>query len=198
MKNPIYILLFVLLSCVNTFAQKVKIHTTEGVIVLQLYGDKAPITVNNFLKLVQSDFYKNGSFYRVVRTDNQIPEKPKIEVIQGGAGFGSDSTYAGTPIELERTSLTGIKHVNGAISMARFKPNSATSEFFICINDQPTLDFGGARNPDGQGFAAFGVVIKGMKVVRKIQSGKTTLMPRLDLPQKLIEPVRIIKVSVVN
>ena len=175
MKNLIYILFFILLSCVNIFAQKVKIHTTEGVIVLQLYGDKAPITVNNFLKLVKSDFYENGSFYRVVRTDNQIPEKPKIEVIQGGAGFGTDSTYAGTAIELERTSLTGIKHVNGAISMARFKPNSATSEFFICINDQPTLDFGGARNPDGQGFAAFGVVIKGMKVVRKIQSGKTTL-----------------------
>ncbi len=198
MKNFIYILLFVLLSCVNIFAQKVKIRTTEGIIVLQLYGDKAPITVNNFLKLVESDFYKNGSFYRVVRTDNQIPEKPKIEVIQGGAGFGSDSTYAGVPIELERTSLTGIKHVNGAISMARFKPNSATSEFFICINDQPTLDFGGARNPDGQGFAAFGVVIKGMKVVRKIQSGKTTLMPRLDLPQKLIEPVKIIEISVLN
>ena len=73
------------------------------------------------------------------------------------------------PIEHEITEKTGIIHENGTISMARLEPGTASSEFFICINDQPELDFGGRRNPDGQGFAAFGKVTSGMNVVKKIQ-----------------------------
>jgi peptidyl-prolyl cis-trans isomerase A (cyclophilin A) len=72
-------------------------------------------------------------------------------------------------IAQERTSVTGLKHVDGAVSMARGGVDSATSDFFICIGDQPELDFGGKRNADGQGFAAFGRVVRGMEVVRKIQ-----------------------------
>ncbi|MBI3721615.1 MAG: peptidylprolyl isomerase, partial [Fimbriimonas ginsengisoli] len=74
------------------------------------------------------------------------------------------------PIKLERTNETGILHLRGTISMARDGPDTATSDFFICIGDQPSLDFGGKRNPDGQGFAAFGRVTKGMEVVKKIQT----------------------------
>ena len=74
------------------------------------------------------------------------------------------------PIEHETTNTTGLLHKNGTISMARLEPGTASSEFFICINEQPELDYGGKRNPDGQGFAAFGQVIKGMSIVKKIQS----------------------------
>ena len=104
----------------------------------------------------------------VVRMDNQPHDSVKIEVIQGGRYRNEDNGFP--PIPQETTEMTGIKHLNGTLSMARSSPASATSEFFICIGDQPELDFGGKRNPDGQGFAAFGSVIKGIDVVRKIHS----------------------------
>jgi len=85
---------------------------------------------------------------------------------------------------LERTSLTGLSHVDGALSMARGAPDSARSSFFICIGDQPSLDFGGNRNLDGQGFAVFGRVTVGMEVVRRIQIGEA-------VAQRLVEPVPI-------
>jgi peptidyl-prolyl cis-trans isomerase A (cyclophilin A) len=85
--------------------------------------------------------------------------------------------------------MTGIRHLDGAISMARGRPDTATSDFFLCIGDQPSLDFGGLRNPDGQGFAAFGRVTKGMDIVRKIQT-----LPADD-KQKLTPPVKILKIS---
>jgi peptidyl-prolyl cis-trans isomerase A (cyclophilin A) len=74
------------------------------------------------------------------------------------------------PIQQETTAQTGLKHLDGTISMARLEPGSATSEFFICVGDQPELDFGGKRYADGQGFAAFGRVTQGMEVVRAIQA----------------------------
>ena len=70
--------------------------------------------------------------------------------------------------------MTGIKHLDGTISMARYTPGTATSEFFICVNDQPSLDHGGDRNPDNEGFAAFGRVIEGMEVVRAIHLSPCT------------------------
>lgn len=154
-----------------TFAQKVQIETSKGNITVELYADKAPITVANFLRYVDEKRYDGGKFYRVVRMDNQTASPIKIEVIQGG--LQNDSTKILPPIPQETTNKTGILHADGAISMARGKPESGASEFFICINAQPELDFGGKRNPDGQGFAAFGKVVKGMDVVRKIQQGET-------------------------
>lgn len=142
-----------------------------GDITVELYADKAPITVANFLRYVDEKRYDGASFYRVVRMDNQQTSTVKIEVIQGG--LRTDSLKMLPPIKQETTNKTGLKHVDGAISMARGTPDSGSSEFFICINDQPDLDYGGKRNPDGQGFAAFGKVTKGMKVVRKIQQGET-------------------------
>jgi len=87
-------------------------------------------------------------------------------------------------IPLERTSDTGLHHVNGTVSMARVGPDTGTYEFFICVGDQPALDFGGARNPDGQGFAAFGQVVRGLDVVRQIQQAPAdgqTLRPPVGI-----------------
>ena len=110
----------------------------------------------------------------------------KIEVIQGGASAASDRLRL-PAIELERTNVTGLQHVDGTISMARAGPNTATSDFFICIGPQPALDFGGHRNLDGQGFAAFGKVLNGMQVVRAIQQSRSSA-------QSLTPPVTITRI----
>lgn len=171
MKNTLLAVCFLVATTFVSFAQKVKISTTKGNIIVELYAEKAPLTVANFLRYVDEKRYDGAKFYRVVRMDNQSTSPVKIEVIQGG--LQNDSTKMLPPIPQETTNKTGILHVDGAISMARGKPESGASEFFICINAQPELDFGGKRNPDGQGFAAFGKVIKGMEVVKKIQQGIT-------------------------
>ncbi len=142
--------------------------TTLGDITLELYPKQAPVTVANFERYILENRFTGASFYRTVTLQNQPHNKVKIQVIQGGL-FNDNDPKMLPPIPLETTAKTGLHHLNGTISMARDKPNSATSEFFICIGDQPSLDFGGKRNPDGQGFAAFGRVFKGMDVVRKIQ-----------------------------
>jgi peptidyl-prolyl cis-trans isomerase A (cyclophilin A) len=144
------------------------ISTDLGNIKVEIFAEKAPITAANFLRYVDESLFQRASFYRVVRPDNQPNNAVKIEVIQGGLEFSAGKkTFP--PVEHETTAKTGIRHKDGVISMARDAPGSATSEFFICIGDQPELDFGGRRNPDGQGFAAFGQVVEGMDVVRKIQ-----------------------------
>jgi len=165
---------------------KVIIETELGNISVEIDTQKAPLTTKNFLKLVAEERFKGASFYRTVRMDNQPDNDIKIEVIQGGIWL-ADSSLELTPIRHETTKETGILHKNGTISMARNKPGSASSEFFICIGDQPELDFGGKRNPDGQGFAAFGQVIAGMDIVRKIQQ-------QPDNAQMLITPIQIINI----
>ncbi|GAB3913569.1 peptidylprolyl isomerase [Larkinella knui] len=183
-----FLLLFFLLTGWNrvTNAQRVRLETDAGSIVLELYADKAPGTVANFLRYVDEKRYDGSRFYRVVRLDNQASSPVKIEVIQGG--LQNDTTRRLPPIPQETTQKTGLRHVNGTLSLARSQPDSGTSEFFICINEQPELDFGGKRNPDGQGFAAFGRVVDGMDVVRRIQQGETGSDAR---SQVLIKPVRI-------
>jgi peptidyl-prolyl cis-trans isomerase A (cyclophilin A) len=159
------------------------IRTGLGDITLEIYVDKAPITAGNFLKYVRENRFRGAAFYRVVRDDNQPHNKVKISVIQGGlmADIPGQSL---PPIAHETTTQTGILHKDGVISMARLEPGTATSEFFICVGDQPELDFGGKRNPDGQGFAAFGRVIKGMEVVRRILQQPTN-------EQLLTPPIKI-------
>lgn len=160
------IILFLSFGCGSGSAVvMLKMETELGEITIEIYLDKAPITALNFLKYVDDGSFKNSKFYRVVRDDNQPDNDITIDVIQGGL-FSEEKMYP--PIEHETTEITGIKHKDGVISMARNEPGSATSEFFICVGDQPELDFGGKRNPDGQGFATFGKVVKGMDVVRKI------------------------------
>ncbi|MEO7308024.1 MAG: peptidylprolyl isomerase [Ferruginibacter sp.] len=167
MKKNIFILLF--FYPINLHAQKnitCLIKTELGNITVELYPAKAPGTVANFLKYVDAHLYDSSSFFRAVTLNNQPKDSIKIEVIQGG---NIDSVKEFAPIPLETTDKTGLLHKDGTVSMARGKPATATSSFFICINDQPELDYGGKRNKDGQGFAAFGKVIKGMEVVKKIQ-----------------------------
>jgi peptidyl-prolyl cis-trans isomerase A (cyclophilin A) len=148
---------------------RVALRTELGKIVIELYPEKAAVTVANFLCYVDENRFDDACFYRVVRMDNQPNNDEKIEVIQGG--LKDDEHPQSLPaIDHETTAQTGILHKDGVISMARNEPGSASSEFFICINDQPELDFSGKRNPDGQGFAAFGRVIEGMDVVKKVQS----------------------------
>ncbi|WP_411031347.1 peptidylprolyl isomerase [Spongiimicrobium sp. 3-5] len=157
------------------------IATELGDIVFQVYPKKAPITVKNFLQYVENGNFEGASFYRVVRMDNQPVNPEKIEVIQGNFISGD---LALPPIEHETTNNTGVLHKNGTISMARLEPGTASAAFFICINDQPELDFGGDRNPDMQGFAAFGQVIEGMEIVKQIQSGEAD-------GQSLIKEIKI-------
>jgi peptidyl-prolyl cis-trans isomerase A (cyclophilin A) len=158
----------------------VVIETPLGEIVVDIDGTAAPITADNFLAFVDDGSYNGGVFHRTVTMDNQPNNDVKIEVIQGGIN-ADYPREGGTPIPLERTSVTGLRHRDGAISMARFTPDSAVSDFFICIGDQPELDFGGQRNPDGQGFAAFGQVTSGMDIVRAIQQSPCEEQ-RLDPP----------------
>jgi peptidyl-prolyl cis-trans isomerase A (cyclophilin A) len=161
------------------------LETELGRVELALDTRRAPATAANFLRYVDAGHYDGGLFHRSVKPDNQPDNAAKIEVIQGGMdparkreGFG--------PIAIERTRDTGLRHLDATLSMARTGPDSATSDFFICIGDQPSLDFGGARNPDGQGFAAFGRVLAGMDVVRRIQAAPAQA-------QRLTPPVRILK-----
>jgi peptidyl-prolyl cis-trans isomerase A (cyclophilin A) len=146
------------------YLQQAVISTSLGIIEIELYSEQAPLSVANFIRYIEAGAFNDGRFYRVVRLDNDNGT-PKIEVIQGGANLEFKDFAA---IQLETTKQTGIKHLDGVLSMARGEPNTATSEFFICIGAQPSLDFGGLRNPDGQGFAALGRVTKGMHIVRKI------------------------------
>ena len=146
---------------------RVLIKTELGDITVEIFEKKAPVTSSNFLKYVDEGRFKGSCFYRVVRMDNQPNSKIKIEVIQGGLRFTHRENIL-PPIEHETTQKTSVLHLDGTISMARSEPGSAASEFFICIGDQSELDFGGKRNPDGQGFAAFGKVVAGMDVVKKI------------------------------
>lgn len=180
------ILLFTCLNLIilNSFSQKTvscSIKTSMGNIQIELYSEKAPVTVANFLKYVDNQLYHGTNFYRVCTPENEKDRTVKIEVIQGG---DVPEAKQFEPIPIETTKQTGITHQNGTLSMARDTPNSATSSFFICINNQPELDFAGKRNPDGQGFAAFGRVTKGIKVVKKIQALK-------ENGQYLAEPVGI-------
>lgn len=147
-------------------AVRIVMSTNQGDIEVDLYIDKAPITAGNFLKLVDSGHMDGGSFYRVVSYEND-KGSPKIEVIQGGRGDAMEGEIEA--IDHETTEQTGILHTDGVISMARGGVGTATSEFFIVIGDQPGLDYGEVRNPDELGFAAFGMVVSGMDVVRKIQ-----------------------------
>jgi peptidyl-prolyl cis-trans isomerase A (cyclophilin A) len=177
---------------------RVRVQTELGDIVLELDPQRAPLTTANFLKYVDAGHYDGGTFHRTVKLDNQPESSVKIEVIQ--AGVAADKAKQGFPaIALERTNVTGLLHKDGVVSMARGAPDSATSGWFITINDQPSLDFGGARNPDGQGFAAFGRVVSGMDVVRKIQGApSSTNMSTNVEAQRLTPPIKILKVSRAN
>ena len=164
----------------------IEIETAKGTITAEIYVEAAPITAKNFLDYLDDGVFNGETFYRSVRMDNQPNDSVRIEVIQAGSD-NSMRDRLRPAIPLERTTVTGLAHVDGALSMARGGPDSARSSFFICITDQPSLDFGGNRNLDGQGFAVFGQVTAGMDVVREIQMGAVEA-------QQLVERVVITEV----
>jgi peptidyl-prolyl cis-trans isomerase A (cyclophilin A) len=147
---------------------RVAIETRLGTIVVEVDSVRAPVTAANFLRYVDAGYYGGGMFHRTVTSDNQPADTVRIEVIQGAADTARRAELF-PAIPLERTSVTQIRHLAGTISMARTGPATARDQFFICVTDQSDLDFGGRRNPDGQGFAAFGRVVSGLEVVRTIQ-----------------------------
>jgi peptidyl-prolyl cis-trans isomerase A (cyclophilin A) len=184
MRLPL-LLVFALTAFSQSGPVAIVIETELGAIEAEIDAVHAPVTGANFLKYVDAGLFEGGRFYRTVKPDNQPDNAVKIEVVQGGRAPG---TEAFRPIPLERTSVTGLSHKDGNLSMARNGPNTATSDFSICVGDQPSLDFGGKRNPDGQGFAAFGRVTKGMDVVRRMQMQPSSA-------QRLTPPIRILRIS---
>jgi len=154
----------------DTKPVRVVIETAAGEIEAEIDTVRAPTTGANFLKYVDAGLFDGGRFFRTVRPDNQVDKPVKIAVIQAAANRDKrDSFFPAIP--LERTNATGISHKDGTLSMARSTPDTARDSFSIVVGDQPSMDFGGARQPDGQGFAAFGQVVGGMDVVRAIQMG---------------------------
>jgi peptidyl-prolyl cis-trans isomerase A (cyclophilin A) len=169
----------------------VRLETPHGTIDLAIDTARAPITAANFLKYVDGGFYDGGRFHRATRKDNYTPDppdRPMMEIIQGGINPARRGE-AFPPIPLERTSVTGLRHVRGTLSMARAAgADTARSDFFILLDDQPSLDFGGRRFEDGQGGAAFGRVVAGLDVVRTIQQQPVQA-------QALTPPVPILKAA---
>ncbi|MGJ3233273.1 MAG: peptidylprolyl isomerase [Oceanicaulis sp.] len=179
-------------------ASRAVIVTSLGEITVELDGDAAPVSSANFASLARAGVYDGGSFYRAVRPDNDRPEVEPMSLIQGGHSF--DGLPEATGIAHESTLETGLSHTRGAISMARFEPGTATSEFFIMVADYPGLDAGpGTRNPDEQGYAVFGRVVEGMDVVEAIWGAPTSAANApedFNYAQFLNDPVRIETVRV--
>lgn len=168
----------------------VRVQTGFGDFDIAVDVKHAPVTAANFLKYVDAGLYDGGRFHRATRPDNYKPappNRPAMELIQGG--ISPEKKGQGfPPIPLERTSITGLKHVRGVVSMARGGPDTATSDFFVLLDDQPSLDFGGLRFDDAQGAAAFGTVVAGLDVVAKIQQQPVQ-------GQNLTPPVGILSVK---
>lgn len=178
-------------SCTQTKYKEptVKIETNFGDIIVELYPEKAPETVKAFLSYVDSGYYKNSSFYRVLKADDQPSSASKSELIQGGiwqTDYKKQQTIPG--ISLETTKQTGLLHKNGTISLARTTPGSANTEFFICLGDQPAYDYGGNANSDGQGFATFGKVIEGMEYIKQIHD-------QPDNAMSFTPPIKILNIK---
>ena len=147
----------------------IQLVTDLGAIVLELRGDKAPITAANFLQYVDQKLLDGASFYRAAHYEG----RPTDGLIQGGLAY-THRERALPPIAHESTVQTGLRHTDGVISMARYAPGSATSEFFICVGANASLDADPAATGDNAGFAAFGRVVQGMDVVGKIWNAPTS------------------------
>ncbi len=172
----IFLVLFFFLNACNEKKignPRVILETVYGEVELLLYENKAPITSRAFLQYIDSGWYDRASFYRVLHMYNQPSNAPKSFLIQGGiwkTNYALAKRIKG--IKHESTQQTGIKHEAGIISIARGEPGTAGTEFFICIDNEPGLDFGGENVPDRQGYSAFGKVVKGMNIIRKIYEQK--------------------------
>ena len=146
---------------------RVLISTGHGAILVELEAQKAPLTSANFLHYVETGKYDGGSFYRAART----PRAPTQGSIVGGP---APKAHPYPPIAHESTTLTGLRHTTGTLSLGRFAPGTATDNFFICASPEPYLDAHPGAPGDNLGYAAFGQVLQGMAVVRKILASPTS------------------------
>ena len=168
-----------------------QMKTSLGDLIIEVDPERAPLSSASFLSYVDKQLFDGAEFDRVVHPENDA-NPAKISVIQGGV---ADQSKMLAPIPHEPTAKTGIRHLDGTISIARIAPGSGSGgSFFICIGEQPELDFGGRRNPDGQGFAAFGAVMKGMDVIRAIWAQPTAGTDGSIESQLLASPVGIVSV----
>lgn len=174
---PLIIIAAILFSCSSPGYKNphIVIETRQGDIEIELYPDQAPKSVAAFLSYIKRGYYKNASFYRVLNDGNQPSNAPKAELIQGGTYRSQPALNDTLPgIPHETTEQTKLLHKDGTVSLARTNPGTATTEFFICVGDQPGFDFGGENNADKQGYAAFGKVVKGMDIVKRIYNMRET------------------------
>jgi peptidyl-prolyl cis-trans isomerase A (cyclophilin A) len=164
----------------------VALVTSEGTITLELEKERAPITTANFLRYVAAKRFDGIAFYRAMKFGDGGG------LVQGGAR--NDPKRLFPPIALEPTSRTGLAHLDGTISMARTAPDSATADFFITIGPMPSLDADPKQPGDNLGFAAFGHVVEGMDVIRRIRDAPTspTEGEGVMKGQMLSPPVRIL------
>ncbi len=146
---------------------QVRVETALGDVEIELFEQQAPVSAGYFLADVRAERYDGSSFFRIVTLSNQSVERHRrIAVIQGGLRHEREDLEPVIPHE--STAMTGLRHLKGTVSLARFAPGAVYHSFFICLRDEPALDFGGARHPDGQGFAAFGRVSAGFDVVQRV------------------------------
>ncbi len=144
-------------------SQRIQLSTEFGDIVVEVYPETAPLSAGQFLRYIKEDRITGGTFFRTVTPENQPDDSIRIQVVQGSLSLRSG--HGLPPIPHETTETTGLRHRHGTVSLARAQPGTANTSFFICIGEQPELDYGGQRNPDGLGFAAFAQVVEGMEVV---------------------------------
>lgn len=160
-----------LLSCGSKVdnSPNVIFETSLGMIEIEVYPGKAPLSSADFLNYVDRKHYNGQGFYRVVRADND-PRGMGMSLIQGGR---LNIESLGAPIAHETTKVTGLRNDAGSVAIAREEPGTGSAAFFfINIGNNNFLDEGGERNPDGQGYAVFGKVVSGMDIVKKIQGGE--------------------------
>lgn len=176
-------------------AVPVALKTALGSVELVIEAAKAPISAKQFLAYVDRKSFDGGLFHRAVHKDRDTAPV-KIDVLQAAV----DRTRRLGPIPHEPTTLTGLTHLNGTISVARREVGTGNAgDFFVCIGDQPSLDYGGARNPDGQGFAAFGRVVRGMDVIERIWNGETVASKNSpQISDRLSSPVPILSMRRVS
>ena len=147
---------------------RVQMETTAGRIVIEVEAEKAPITAANFLKYVDERRFDGATFYRAM----QSAPGATTGLVQGGVN--NDPERVLPPIAHEPTTQTGLSHVDGAVSMARYAPGTATGDFFVSVGPTPSYDAGRSFSVDPDGFAVFGRVVQGMDVVRTILASPTS------------------------
>jgi peptidyl-prolyl cis-trans isomerase A (cyclophilin A) len=145
---------------------RLTLSTHLGDILVELDAERAPRTAGHFLRLAETGALAGASFYRITHPDPSKTPPLTIDVVQGGVGW--ERCLALPTVAHEPTSQTGLRHVDGVISLARSAERDGSSEFFICLGDQPVLDASDGAGPAAAGFAAFGRVVEGMEVVRAI------------------------------